>query len=237
VHGSTYDLTQKYVVDGSVSWPGTFKEKFKGKRLRVSGNGLPTDHPTGIFPIQMSDDAYQADQNGSSIISYDLSLSLPRYPERNKKATCAGGEVGVSRSGVAIYSPLDALGRDAIAFELQDACGGHPNAMGYHYHGRPACSGGTSGKKHSKVIGWAFDGFPITGPLGDKGRYMGLDDLDKCHGHSHEIKYFGQRLKLFHYHATEEFPYVVGCFRGDPAVQQVNPGAGPQGGGGPPPPP
>lgn len=95
--------------------------------------------------------------------------------------------------------------------------------MGYRYHGRSPCSGANTGKSHSKVIGLAFDGFPITGPLGGKGRDMRLDDLDKCHGHTHKIKYFGRRLKLFHYHATEKYPYVVGCFRGDPAVQQVNP--------------
>ncbi len=110
---------------------------------------------------------------------------------------------------------------------MQDACAGHPQQAGqYHYHGLPSCLSYGSEKKHSKVIGWAFDGFPITGPVGNKGRYMRLSDLDVCHGHTHTLKYDGERQRLFHYHATHEFPYTVGCYRGTAASQ---------GGGGAPP--
>src|SRR6266496_6411109 len=42
IHGSTYDLTQKVSVDGSVSWPNAFfKKRVKGSSLLLSGNGLP----------------------------------------------------------------------------------------------------------------------------------------------------------------------------------------------------
>ena len=37
-------------------------------------------------------------------------------------------------------------------------------------------------------------------------------DLDICPGHAHgELGY--------HYHATLDYPYTVGCFRGDPFEQ------------------
>lgn len=51
-------------------------------------------------------------------------------------------------------------------------------------------------------------------------------DLDECHGHTHTIDWDGARVAMYHYHATWEFPYVVGCFKGTPAVR--GPVFGPQ---------
>ena len=39
-------------------------------------------------------------------------------------------------------------------------------------------------------------------------------DLDECHGHTHTITWDGKAVVMYHYHATREFPYTVGCFRG-----------------------
>ena len=44
-------------------------------------------------------------------------------------------------------------------------------------------------------------------------------DLDKCHGHTHEIDWDGQKVVMYHYHATWEVPYTVGCYRGTPVVK------------------
>jgi hypothetical protein len=38
---------------------------------------------------------------------------------------------------------------------------------------------------------------------------MSNADLDECHGHEHGS--LG-----YHYHATIEYPYTVGCYRGTP---------------------
>ena len=38
-------------------------------------------------------------------------------------------------------------------------------------------------------------------------------DLDECHGHTREVTWDGKRVTIYHYHATPEFPYTVGCFR------------------------
>ena len=62
--------------------------------------------------------------------------------------------------------------------------------------------------------------------------------LDACHGHTHTVKIDGKRVRLYHYHATMEYPYTLGCFRGTPASTGGGGGGGPGGGppaGGPPP--
>jgi hypothetical protein len=214
----TYNLNAKAVVDGSVAWPNAhFKAKLKKAVLKLSGNGLPTNHNTGTFPIRPSDDAYSVDRNPNTISAQTILYKLAAKPKRLSTPQCIGGQIGIARNGVPIFNALDATNKDAVAREVQDSCSGHPQQQGqYHYHGLPACISYGSESKHSKLIGWAFDGFPIYGPIGNKGRYMRLSDLDECHGHTHKIKYQGEVQKLFHYHATAEFPYTVGCYRGQP---------------------
>jgi hypothetical protein len=200
-----------------VDWPGaTFKAKFQGSVLRLSGNGLPK-HTTGVFPVQSSDDAYQVDRNPNSIRAYTLAEVLSGEPKRKRTPQCTGGEVGIMRSGAALFNAVDAQGKDAVAHEVQDTCSGHPQMQGvYHYHGLPACIGYGSKKKHSKVIGWALDGFPIYGPYGKKGNYLSNSELDICHGTTSKLKYRGEVRRMFHYVANYEFPYTVGCYRGTP---------------------
>jgi hypothetical protein len=42
-------------------------------------------------------------------------------------------------------------------------------------------------------------------------------DLDICHGRSSPISWNGQTVDMYHYVATLEYPYTIGCFRGTPA--------------------
>ncbi|MAV27469.1 MAG: hypothetical protein CMQ05_15385 [Gammaproteobacteria bacterium] len=42
---------------------------------------------------------------------------------------------------------------------------------------------------------------------------VGLDD---CDGHEHDIEWDGVSKQLYHYHSTHEFPYALGCLRGQP---------------------
>ena len=61
-------------------------------------------------------------------------------------------------------------------------------------------------------------------------------DLDECHGHTHAIAWDGRTVTMYHYHATWEFPYVLGCFRGTSTVRAPAFGSGAGGPpGGPPP--
>ncbi len=62
-------------------------------------------------------------------------------------------------------------------------------------------------------------------------------DLDECHGTVSEIAWDGKRVRMYHYVATWEFPYTIGCMRGTFKRADVMKIAGPPPGmfGGPPP--
>jgi hypothetical protein len=214
----TYDLTAKAIVDGAVSWPGRFTIRVTKKRRVFSGNGLPGEQTTGEFPIQASDDAYQYDRNPNSIASQSVAYSLPRHPKRaaSGPSCLGGGAIGIARNGVAIFDGLDALQRDAVAHEVQDACGGHPQQQGvYHYHSIPAClTAGEPATRASGLVGFALDGFPIYGPRGAGGRLLTNEDLDACHGQTSRVRFEGRMQRIYHYNATFEYPYTLGCFRG-----------------------
>ncbi|HTM68274.1 MAG TPA: hypothetical protein VL426_03145, partial [Candidatus Binatia bacterium] len=141
IHGSTWDLTEKAHVDGNVPWPAaSFSMTLSGANRTITTNGLPYGHLTGTYPIAATDDAYQYDRNPNSIKSQAFSFTLPAVPAVAASPSCVGGEVGISVTGVPIFNGFDAGGRDAVAHELQDGCGGHPQSSGiYHYHGGSGC--------------------------------------------------------------------------------------------------
>ena len=215
----TWDLTAKPTVAGSVSWPNRrFALRLGASSLRITGNDLPS-HTTGVFPIASSDPAYQYDRNPNSIKATTLNASIPRTPRRAASPSCVPmGPIGVMLTGSVFFNALDAGGRDAAAHELQDRCGGHPQQQGeYHYHALSPCL--YTGKRtvHSRLVGYALDGFGVYGPRGQGGRTLSNADLDACHGHTHTISWHGRRVRMYHYHATAEYPYTVGCYRGTPA--------------------
>ena len=232
IDGSRWDYTEKLLVDGSVDWSqATYSQSVSGSTRTLRGNGLPTSHTTGTYPVSQDDDVYQYDRNPNSIKSQEVEFELPTNPRKASSPQCIrGGQVGVLDTGVALFHAVDATGRDAAAHEVQDRCDGHPQISGvYHYHALPRCLKTGSKRSHSKRIGWAMDGYPIYGPRGEGGEYMRNSRLDACHGHSHTVKVDGRKQSLYHYHATMEFPYTVGCFR----AEQRGTDSGGEGGGPP----
>lgn len=213
----TYDFTAKPVVDGAVTWPHQFTISLEGNVRVISGNDLP-NHPTGNYPISPSDDAYNYDRNPNAIAAQSLQFRLPAMPTLAAQPSCIGGTVGILLTGVMLYNAFDAAGRDAVAHEIQDSCQGHPEALGnYHYHNLTGCLD-DAGDGHSPLAGYAFDGFGIYGHHGQNGVELTNADLDECHGHSHAVEWDGQTAEMYHYHATWEFPYTIGCYRGRSAV-------------------
>jgi len=88
------------------------------------------------------------------------------------------GHIGLWTNGVSIYNPKDAKSwqdsskwfQNAIYFEHEemetmDSCLGHPNGNHeYHLHVHPKCLYNSyDSTRHSPIIGFAFDGFPIYG--------------------------------------------------------------------------
>ena len=114
---------------------------------------------------------------------------------------------------------------DAIEAEghTVDECGGHASPTNdYHIHssigittaeqretcGLPVDVPG----EHSQLLGWMADGFGIYGRYSQGGNVP--CDLDSCGGHTHDID--GEAV--YHYHLPDEFPWVIGCFKGCPEV-------------------
>lgn len=228
----TWNRLAKIRVDGAVEWANyRFTIEVVGSERVITGNGLP-NHPTGVYPVQSSDDAYQYDRNPNRIQEQTLSFRLPLNPTLAAEPSCVGGEVGIMLNGIPIFNAFDAEGRDAAAHEVQDSCDGHPQITGqYHYHDLSNClEERAAGDTHSELVGYAFDGFGLYGFRGENGELLTSADLDECHGHTHEIAWDGTNVVMYHYHATTEFPYTVGCHRGTP-VRGVFGGGQPGSGG------
>ena len=222
IHGTTWNFLQKISISGNISWKNAeFSSIVSGIYRILSGNGLPINHTAGVFPVLNTDEATKYDKNPNTIQTQSLKLFLPLTPEYSETPYCMGGEVGVMLSGVPIFNAFDAGLRDAQAHELQDSCGGHPQGSGqYHYHGLSSCFKDINIKT---VLGYALDGFPITGPKVTESTYLTTEDLDICHGITSTITMNGKEITTYHYVLTKDFPYSVSCFRGNPASRQVIP--------------
>ncbi|HET9946833.1 MAG TPA: YHYH protein [Patescibacteria group bacterium] len=219
IHGSTWNIKDKIFVTGNVMWKNaTFADSLTDGTRTLSGDDVPS-HTTGNFPIQSSDPAYQYDRNPNSIKAQSFSDTFPAVPTYSDTPYCMGGEAGIMLTGVALFNGFDAGLRDAAAYEVQDSCQGHPQVSGeYHYHSLSSCITDVS---ETTVIGFALDGFPITGPKVTDTTYLTTDDLDECHGITSEIMLDGKKTTIYHYVMTEDFPYSVSCFRGKPVSLQV----------------
>ncbi|MFA9219445.1 MAG: YHYH protein [Sphingomonadaceae bacterium] len=215
----TWDSTAKATVSGAVLWVSEFSISLSNGIRSLSGNGLP-NHDTGTFPIARSDPAHAFDANPNAIRAVAVAWGLPANPSIAAEPGCTGlGAIGILLNGVRLFNALDADGRDAVAHEVQDACGGHPQRIGaYHYHDLTKClAQNDQPGSHSPLVGYIADGFGLYGNLGEGGKPLSNADLDACHGHTHELMVDGARVTQYHYHTTREYPYTIGCFAGKPA--------------------
>lgn len=167
----------------------------------IKSDGIP-DHETGQFP---------GPRNPNSIKKQNYSFKIPRNPQPARTASkIPMGPIGVAINGVPFYNPYNAEGMDAAKNEAFDSCCGHPDFTGrYHYHIYPKCVKTPfkkdDGSKHSDLLGFAFDGYGIYGPLGENGKPP--TDLDECNGHT-------DATRGYHYHVTDKFPYILGGYHG-----------------------
>jgi hypothetical protein len=215
IAGDVWDPAGKLHVQGEVEWPtAAVSIVAQGESRIVTSNDLP-DHHTGIFPIAHDDPAYAIDPNPNAIAEQDVLYTLLANPELAEVPSCLRrGPIGVMVNGVLLFNALDDAGLDAAAHEVQDTCDGHPNGQdAYHYHRLSPCADLAGA---TEVIGYALDGFGITGPRKDDGSYYTSDDLDECHGTTSTIVWDGIEQTMYHYVMTPNFPYSIGCFRGAP---------------------
>jgi YHYH protein len=211
----TWDSTTKLAVKGEISWPtAKYSETLSGGNRILTSNNLPVDIKSGTFPIASDDPSYAYDRNPGRITSTDTTFTLVETGTVASKPTCMNeGAVGMMKNGVRIFNALDARNHDAVAHESQDLCQGHPAMTTYHYHNVPSClRNAVTGT--SAVVGWMADGFPIVVERDASGALPTNADLDECHGRTSPILLDGTVVTLYHYSATLEFPYSIGCYKG-----------------------
>jgi hypothetical protein len=232
----TWDPGKKLQVQGNVSWPlAQYNVSASAAERVISTNDLPLGEGSGLFPISATDPAHVYDMNPNRINAQSATITLPANPSGAARPSCVGmGAIGVLNDGVFLFNALDALGRDAVAHEVLDRCDGHP-APGsvYHHHDIPGCmlekAIGTS-----TLVGYAFDGFGIYVERDANGALFTNAELDACHGRVSPINWDGTTVNMYHYVATAEYPYVIGCYQGTPVNPPNAPGGGPPPGGPPP---
>ncbi len=105
-------------------------------------------------------------------------VRLPLNPIKASNVTPTPmGPIAIAINGVALFNPKSAETRqngatifyeNAVTNEFGlDRCYGHPAMIGeYHYHQNPRCIYQDKPGKHSQIVGYAYDGFPIYGPQG-----------------------------------------------------------------------
>ena len=214
----TWDSLTKVAVEGSVSWTqAAFSVTVSGDSRIIKGNDLPIDHTTGTFPISASDPAYTYDQNPNTITPQSISWSLPLNPATAKTPSCTGGgPIGVLDDGVYLFNALDGEGRDAGAHEVLDDCQEHPQMAGIlHHHAVPSCILDKATGR-STLVGYAADGYGIYVERTASGALITNTSLDACHGRTSRVMWNGKEQVVYHYDATLEYPYTVGCYHGTP---------------------
>ncbi len=235
----------------------------EGDELVVRSNGIPHYEFVQVTPNPLLEQDYEFRLPASP----ELAAKPTPIPLL--------GSAGIAVNGLVFFGPnegpvpVEEQFGDPIFNSIMDTCMGH-TALEYHYHAmvQRCLSEGVADGEPSPIIGFGYDGFPIRGPWGcldaectkvvrykssweevrephqdswDAFEYVAKDDpeyLDACNGHK------GPKGD-YHYHITETWPYILGCYAGTPvgpagrgrrppqvSQQGRRPGAGP---GGPPP--
>jgi hypothetical protein len=146
---------------------------YSSSNVYIKTQGIPS-HAIGPF-----------NGNPNNPSAQNRTVRIPRTPQVNNgtKTGVGLGNIAVAVNGTAFFNAQDAMSylnqnvwhQNANVFEASgfDATGpGHPQQQGnYHYHNKPTgllnrLDPGNTGQKHSSIVGFAFDGYPIYGPYG-----------------------------------------------------------------------
>jgi hypothetical protein len=205
-------LRKPFLPAGSFTAPpGTATVTETATSRIIAVNNLPKDGKIGDWPMTRYSALTAIDPNPGTPSARNYTFELPLVPAAGLSPSCVSlGAIGATLNGVVLYNAMDARGNDAVAHEIVDAFGGHPAMTDYHYHFVPErLDAAPLADGHSGLVGYIRDGFPLYGYRGTGGVELRNTDLDECHGHSHGA--LG-----YHYHATLEYPYTIGCYRGTP---------------------
>lgn len=186
----------------------------------VNGNTVTfttTDLPNHTSPYWDASHSLYEDYNGdnpnwrqnpNSIGEQNITFTMPLNPkEATNKSATPMGPIGISRNGVVFFNQY-AAGGAALTNEINsfDQNLGHPTGRDqYHYHIEPTFLTSTFGA--DAFLGLLADGFPVYGPK-ENGTTITNADLDDYHGHTTATVDFPDGI--YHYHITNEDPYLNG---------------------------
>lgn len=190
---------------------------FEGGNAVLRTTDIP-DHRSPYFGP--GDSRYEAPKAGmmvnpNRISAQNITLRIPLSPTSATASDTPLGPIGIAVNGVVFYNQYAAM-RQPLTSEIIsfDQYNGHPNQQNqYHYHFEPVSITASS---KSRLIGVLLDGFPVYGP--NEGGGASPSGLDSCHGHVGATTEFPSGI--YHYHASNDVPYISGCFRGAPGVVQ-----------------
>ncbi len=160
--------------------------QYSADNVYITASGVPR-YPTGPFPDGNPSQAEDQDY------LFRIPRNPAEGPTGGTETGL--GHIGVFVNGVVLFNPLDAFSyndqgiwhQNGGYFELDgfDCAGGHPAMGQYHHHMAPkpqdnslnvlndVCSNAPSPslftldpEVHSPLLGFAFDGYPIYGPIG-----------------------------------------------------------------------
>ena len=177
----------------------------------VSSNGIPSHNMmVGITSWQQQVPISQP-YTGTNHWSIPLAPVYAVTPV-STKTNFMKGAVALAVNGVPIFNALNNRGEDSFLIGELDQWGGHcGKGDDYHYHAAPLHLSATSGLK---PIAFALDGFAVYGAKEPDGSTM--KSLDESHGH------VGSN-SVYHYHGTNDYPYVVGSMKGKVNVDPSTP--------------
>ena len=181
--------------------------------LIIKSNGIP------IFEFKT--------KTPNPLLEQSHNWSIPKNPKLADTITDLPllGTVAIAIDGLPYYGPNEGPPQgfgDPFLDEILDYCNGHTAPGGdYHYHSVPSC---LITDNESKIIGYSLDGFEIVSPnkniksswkktstarsAWEANEFIeGYGDLDRCNG---KIDDDG----VYRYHATNSFPYIIGCYKG-----------------------
>jgi phosphatidylethanolamine-binding protein (PEBP) family uncharacterized protein len=185
-----------------------------GEFLYVGSNGLP-DHN-----MMVGITAWQQQVPLPQPYFDDNAWRIPLKPVPAKepamiKGRFLRGAIALAVNGIPIFNPQNNRGEISYEIGELDEWGGHcGRADDYHYHIAPLHLQAQVGK--GMPVAYALDGYPVYGLTEPDGSPVA--NLDECHGH--------EDAKIgYHYHASNQYPYVFGGFHGEvvEAGEQVDP--------------
>ncbi|HIA05427.1 MAG TPA: YHYH protein [Flavobacteriales bacterium] len=180
------------------------KSYWKGDYFFIESNGLPQHR------MMVGITAWNQQVPLPHPFTGDNAFRLPLFPKISANPVSGRenlfkGAIAVAVNGIPIFNPIKQDGRTDtnLAGEL-DEYGGHAGrADDYHYHIAPVHLQKIIGE--GKPIAFALDGYPIYGYKEPDG--SSVKDLDWLNGHT-------DKNGNYHYHATSNYPYLNGGFRG-----------------------